>query len=151
MDARLAVIATSIEDLRDKLSAWIALRSSGSDALESEHVFYGNLKETPFSAGSLIDGRTGQAYLRDLLANGELEKVARFWTLGAGIDWALLRRQGNPRKVSLPTYPFTRERCWVEQGVPSLAMAKPIAAPVAAPVRERSEEKQRTAYAVQWT
>jgi polyketide synthase PksN len=149
MDARLAVIARSVDDLRDKLNAWIALRKSG-DVPEPEHVFYGNMKEAPDSAASLSESRAGRTFLGDLLTSGELEKISRLWTVGAGVEWSLMRRQGNPRKVSLPTYPFARERCWIDQGSPSLAIAKGAAVPVAAPAREGIDEKQRTYYSVQW-
>ncbi|HYK05692.1 MAG TPA: SDR family NAD(P)-dependent oxidoreductase [Thermoanaerobaculia bacterium] len=150
MDARLAIIARSVEDLRDKLNAWIELRKSGDDALESEHCFYGDMKEAPYGAADLIEGEAGQAFVRDLLARGELEKIARLWTLGAGVDWSLMERQGNPRKISLPTYPFARERCWIDVGSPSLAIAKGPAIPAETPASEPIEEKQRTYYSVRW-
>ena len=150
MDVRFAIVTSSVEDLRAKLSAWIASRESGGDALELEHVFYENGKETPYSAAGLIEGQTGHVFLRDLLAGGELEKVARFWTLGVGVDWSLMERHRNPRRVSLPTYPFARERCWIDQGSPSLAIAKGTAVPAAAPAPQHIEEKQRTYYAVRW-
>jgi acyl transferase domain-containing protein/acyl carrier protein len=106
MDARLAIVASSVEELRGKLNEYPA---------ESAGVFHGNSKETPFAAGSLIDGPAGKAFLDDLLANRELEKVARLWILDVDIDWARMARQVQPRRVSLPTYPFARERHWVEQ------------------------------------
>ncbi len=149
MDVRLAVIASTVEDLRDKLNAWIALARSGGDAYESEHAFYGNAKEYSGATG-LIEGRTGQAFLRDLMASGELEKLARLWALGAGVDWSLMRRQDDPRRVSIPTYPFARERCWFDQGSSSPAPAKGAAIPAVAPALERIEERQRTYYSVRW-
>jgi polyketide synthase PksN len=151
MDARLAVIARSVDDLRDRLNAWIALRNSGDVESEPEHVFYGNVKDTLSSAAGLIEGQAGQRFLHDLLAGGELEKIARLWTLGAGVDWSLMERRGKPRKVSLPTYPFARERCWIPQGSPSLAIAKSAAVPAEVPAPAPAEEKQRTYYSVRWT
>ncbi|HKO58101.1 MAG TPA: SDR family NAD(P)-dependent oxidoreductase [Thermoanaerobaculia bacterium] len=104
MDARLAVIASSVEELRGKLRA---------------PDFQGNVKEAPFT-GNLIDGPAGQAFLGELLANRELEKIARLWILGVDVDWMRMSRPARPRRVSLPTYPFARERCWVDQEVPAV-------------------------------
>ncbi len=146
MDARLAIITSSVEDLRDKLNEWIALKN------ESDDVFYGNLREAQYRASDLIDGKAGKAFLEALLANRELEKIARLWTVGADIDWSLMDRQGNPRKVSLPTYPFAKERYWIDQETPSaLAVQKstPDRKKVVAP--ERTEEKRRTYYSSKWT
>src|SRR5262249_35011644 len=50
MDARLALVASSVEDLRDKLTQWIAPRRntdihSGSHAAELESIFYGDIRD----------------------------------------------------------------------------------------------------------
>jgi acyl transferase domain-containing protein/SAM-dependent methyltransferase len=44
-----------------------------------------------------------------------LESLARLYTLGAPVDWNGFDREGSRRKVVLPTYPFERERYWVEE------------------------------------
>ncbi len=45
-----------------------------------------------------------------------LEAAAKFWESGADLVWELLPgfRAGDRRRVALPTYPFERERYWVE-------------------------------------
>ncbi|MFJ8923572.1 amino acid adenylation domain-containing protein [Streptomyces sp. NPDC102415] len=43
-----------------------------------------------------------------LTAAGEL------WRLGAPLDWDALHGEGTPRRTVLPTYPFERERCWID-------------------------------------
>ncbi len=151
MDARLAVIARSVGDLREKLNSWIALRNPGDAESQPENVFYGNVKDALSSAAGLIEGQTGQRFLHDLLATGELEKIVRLWTLGADVDWALMERQGKPRKITLPTYPFARDRCWIAQGSPSLAIAKSAEPHSTIPTPANVEKKERTYYSVQWT
>ena len=42
-----------------------------------------------------------------------LSTVARLWQAGASIDWAALHR-GTGRRVELPSYPFQRQRHWIE-------------------------------------
>ncbi|MCU1349408.1 MAG: pksN 10, partial [Acidobacteria bacterium] len=129
MDARLVVVASSVADLRGKLQQWLALQKdraldAGAAAAELEDVFAGNVREARFDAGNLIDGPAGKTFLENLVANRELEKIARLWVLGVGIDWSLLDRDANPRRVTLPTYPFARERYWIEQPAPAPRVAR---------------------------
>ncbi|MGE3809343.1 MAG: acyltransferase domain-containing protein, partial [Gemmataceae bacterium] len=44
-----------------------------------------------------------------------LDSLAQFYVAGAAVDWAAFDRDYPRRKVSLPTYPFQRERYWVEE------------------------------------
>jgi phthiocerol/phenolphthiocerol synthesis type-I polyketide synthase E len=46
-----------------------------------------------------------------------LEAAARVWESSSGLLWERLpgRRADRPRKIALPTYPFERERYWVER------------------------------------
>jgi acyl transferase domain-containing protein/acyl carrier protein len=50
-----------------------------------------------------------------------LDAVARVWSLGTRIDWSILHGGRGARCVELPTYPFERERHWLE--IPSGAPA----------------------------
>jgi len=131
MAARLAVIASSVADLKDKLERWIA----EGDAAD---VFHANAGDRAYDAGQLIQGEAGLAFLRDVLAAGDLAKAATLWTMGAGIDWSLAHTGTRPRRVSLPAYPFAKERYWIQ------AAARPDA-PAAA------EERRRLYYRPQWT
>jgi len=168
MPARLAIIASSIDELRNRLQAWLALRDNGEATArgrrsELASVFQGHTKDADDTAAALIEGPAGKAFFAELLANRDLEKVSRFWVLGAQIDWSLLYRDARPRRVSLPTYPFARERCWIDQGTsqsllvkssapisaPVISAPAPIAVPVAVIVPD--EEPRRAPYAPQWT
>jgi polyketide synthase 12/epothilone polyketide synthase D len=46
-------------------------------------------------------------------ATSVLEALGGFWTLGGAVDWSRLFPAGG-RRVLLPTYPWQRERYWVE-------------------------------------
>jgi acyl transferase domain-containing protein len=47
-----------------------------------------------------------------------MQSVAEMYVSGVGIDWEAFDRGYARRRVSLPTYPFQRQRCWYtrEQG-----------------------------------
>ena len=42
------------------------------------------------------------------------EAVGRLWTLGEVVDWESFYRDEESSRVPLPTYPFERERYWIE-------------------------------------
>jgi len=46
-------------------------------------------------------------------ADADLTTIAAMWVTGAEIDWAS-RHSQRGRKVALPSYPFTRIRCWID-------------------------------------
>jgi acyl transferase domain-containing protein/acyl carrier protein len=79
-------------------------------------------------------------------ARGLLPALARLWCAGVEIDWASVHRHESRRRVALPTYPFERQRYWID---PDGEMAPQRA-------RERSERAQRRPldewfYAPIWT
>ena len=43
-----------------------------------------------------------------------LEAVGRLWIAGARVDWAGFYEQEKRHRVPLPTYPFERQRYWIE-------------------------------------
>jgi acyl transferase domain-containing protein/acyl carrier protein len=49
--------------------------------------------------------------------------VGKLWGAGASIDWAAMHQPTRPRRVALPTYPFQRQRYWVEADARPRAMA----------------------------
>jgi polyketide synthase PksL len=115
MPVRLALIAQSIEELAANLDRWLA----SSDAVSAEEadidgVFSGDAK-THFSrrAGGLVEGLEGKTFLDSLMENRSLSRLARLWVMGADIDWSRMQRSERPRRVSMPTYPFSRERYWI--------------------------------------
>lgn len=158
MDARLAVIASSPDDLKGKLNQWIAARKSietrsGARTRELDSVFSGNIREAQQGTEDLVEGMAGKSFLADLMASKDLERLARFWVLGVAIDWFLLPREVTPKKISLPTYPFAKERCWMPIGQPLWApRALPTQALVAGETvaSPPTEEKGRTYFYPQW-
>lgn len=59
-------------------------------------------------------------YLRELVTRGDLRGVGRLWTQGWSVEWEALAGGGRSlapgQIVSLPTYPFARDRYWIVPG-----------------------------------
>lgn len=45
-----------------------------------------------------------------------LHAVGQMWTLGVAVDWRKMAGEDQPRRVPLPTYPFMREKYWLDVG-----------------------------------
>ena len=46
-----------------------------------------------------------------------LTGAGALWTRGVTPDWAALRNQARPRRISLPTYAFDHQRHWIEPAI----------------------------------
>jgi polyketide synthase PksL len=155
MDARLAIVTSSLEDLKGKLVQWINCRTVRGVALnegppELEDVFSGHVKDQ-FGTRDLIEGQAGTAFLAHLLSTRKLNKIARLWVMGVDIDWSLMHRHSSPRKVSLPTYPFVKERCWVNYKPLALSVVQEANRSVKERIVPEPDQKERTYYLPQWT
>ena len=130
MQERLAVVAATVEDLRRILARWRPEtgEASPSGRARIEGLFEGSTRDAGSGIGGLIDGEAGEAYVRTLLQGRDLEKLARLWVSGVDVDWSGLRRGARPARVALPTYPFMRERYWIDAPTPAFDQAR---APVA--------------------
>ncbi len=105
MNHRLAVICGGMDDLIEKLNRY----ARGETTIDG--VFTGSAKAGKATAELLAGGREGAVFLETVIQDRNLPKLARLWTSGAPINWRRLHADGAPSIVSLPTYPFARERC----------------------------------------
>lgn len=61
-----------------------------------------------------------------------LQTIGQLWVLGSEIDWRKLHTPGSVQRVPLPTYPFERQKFWIEpDGIRPAVVSAP--APVAVP------------------
>ena len=63
-----------------------------------------------------------------------LAALGRLWLAGATVDWEALAAPRGPARVPLPSYPFQRQRYWID--APG---SRPAAAPEARTLHERPE------------
>lgn len=99
MDYRLAVLAAGRESLLQAIAGFVA-QNSPAEVLTA----HGSSREV--SAAE-------EAAVAALLRKKELKKAAELWVKGLNVDWRLLYGDDKPRRCSLPTYPFAKERYWL--------------------------------------
>lgn len=137
---RLAVLVRDADDL------WMKLRriSEVGWRTEIEHVYFGivgNAEE--------LQSDNPQRMRSDKAA------VCRRYVEGADIEWESFYSDEKRYKVSLPTYPFKRTRCWIDMdhGIvspsPSLAVPKEKAAPtIVLTGKERADDYSAADHAI---
>ena len=84
-----------------------------------------------------------------------LQTVGRLWITGVRPDWPALWAGQPRRRVPLPTYPFERQRYWIEPRIESrieplietAVHAVPVASPAAKPARQHSRPNLHVPYA----
>ncbi|WP_274910624.1 SDR family NAD(P)-dependent oxidoreductase [Streptomyces sp. WZ-12] len=136
-DTDLADLAFTLQIGREAMAERYALAVSSTAELRSGLAAGRGHRGTAAAAGGLLAELTGDGEVQELLvqrwiAAGKLSKVAALWVAGAEVDWARLHRHATRRAVSLPTYPFAKERFWI--GDLTQPRTAPVTAAVAAPV-----------------
>ncbi|MGN4848975.1 amino acid adenylation domain-containing protein [Bacillus cereus group sp. MYBK134-1] len=103
MKERLAVIADNRNDLMIKLHDFI----SGNGPIQG--VMVGTSKQKNIGKMAKVLGKT-PGY-----SENSLQDIAEQWLEGYEVDWKLLYKPGHTKKISAPTYPFARTRCWIDR------------------------------------
>ena len=122
---RLAFVARDWQDLRTTAEACLCGDDGGSAACHR-----GDNGKPASSLKGLFSGPAGTTFMTSLIESRELDRLSLLWTQGCQIPWLQLYRDGEPGRVSLPGYPFARERYWATDTSESSDV--PIPGPVAA-------------------
>jgi len=108
MKERLALTVSSVGELRDKLGSFVA----GEDDIEDLYRGSVRLNKDTLSVFEADEdmGKTVDSWI----AKGKYAKLLGLWVRGLVLDWNKLYGEVKPKRVSLPTYPFAKERYWIE-------------------------------------
>ncbi|WP_220025472.1 SDR family NAD(P)-dependent oxidoreductase [Paenibacillus sp. S02] len=104
MEERLAFVAGSLRELEEKLKGFV----EGRDGIHGLHL--GHAKRHKEENRAREDGEGAGTAIDVLVSEGSYGKIADLWVKGVAIDWALLYGEAKPNRISLPTYPFAKER-----------------------------------------
>jgi len=106
---RLVVEASSVAEARKALEAF-------ADERSSTLVRHGKAANAEYRRDATeVKSRLAGAY--DRIARndaGALAEIAALYLEGVAIDWPKIFGDPLPERVSLPTYPFQRERYWID-------------------------------------
>jgi acyl transferase domain-containing protein/acyl-CoA synthetase (AMP-forming)/AMP-acid ligase II len=108
MAERAGFIAGSAEELADKLEAYLR----GEQQIED--VYRGQVRRNRESSSWFSSDADLQETIDKWIVRGHLSKLADLWVKGLALDWNRFYGAVKPRRISLPLYPFARERHWID-------------------------------------
>ncbi|HEY6924854.1 MAG TPA: phosphopantetheine-binding protein, partial [Steroidobacteraceae bacterium] len=140
-DEDLACIAYTVqigrEALRERLATTVSDMAGLLERLETLATSEGKLRFIGWLRGT-AGGHTEaellgadedlQGAVEKWIERGKYSQLLSFWSNGGEVDWEKLYPRGQtPKRVSLPTYPFAKERCWVDIAVGAGGAAPQVA------------------------
>ncbi|MCP5007027.1 MAG: SDR family NAD(P)-dependent oxidoreductase, partial [Planctomycetes bacterium] len=107
MEERLGFIVTSIKELEEKLEAYLAGNK------EIEDSYQGQVKRDRDTLALFTANEELQEAIEKWIQRRKLSSILDLWVKGLVLDWNKLYGDNKPKRISLPTYPFARERYWI--------------------------------------
>ncbi len=111
MKERLAIVYESLPQLFEKITAY----SNKKHLMEG--VFAGNSKAASNTGVDVSDIKEGTNFIKNLIRNRDIEKLAQLWVSGSYIEWDALYEGSKPCRISIPSYPFAKESYWVDRSL----------------------------------
>lgn len=122
MEERLGFIAESLEDLERKLNAFIENKG--------DSLYLDRIDDNKKALAVLSADEDTEKIIEAWMSKGKYTKLLDLWVKGLSFDWGKLYGTQTPVRISLPTYPFAKERYWA----PSPAKAP-------APIEQHHEQQ----------
>jgi len=107
MEERLALIVGSINDLEEKLKDFL----ESKDVVEG--LFIGKIKHNKEILSAFVMDEDMTKVIDSWAEKGKYAKLSDIWVKGLPFDWNILYNEIKPYRISLPPYPFAKERYWV--------------------------------------
>ncbi|HEX8611501.1 MAG TPA: SDR family NAD(P)-dependent oxidoreductase [Telluria sp.] len=108
MDHRLVLVVDSAAQLAGKLQAVLDGERQVAD------VYRGQASQGDDTLSAFAADPEMRTVIESWITRKNLPKVADLWVKGFELDWSKLHTGATPRRMTLPTYPFAKERCWVD-------------------------------------
>jgi acyl transferase domain-containing protein/NADPH:quinone reductase-like Zn-dependent oxidoreductase/acyl carrier protein/SAM-dependent methyltransferase len=107
MECRTAMTVSSIAELSAKFERCLA-------GEEVEGLHRGEVKPNTRALDPLRTDEDLPQLIDTWLRKGKHSKLLQMWVKGLPVPWSQLYKDSRPRRLSLPTYPFARERYWID-------------------------------------
>ena len=109
MEERIAMLAVSSKDLEEKLKSFL----EGQGGIED--LYYGQVKRNKETLAVFAADEDMVIMIEAWMNKGKYTKILDLWVKGLIIDWRKIYGDIKSRRISLPTYPFAKERYWVPE------------------------------------
>ncbi len=108
MEERLAVIVLSLKELEAKLQAF----AEGADDVEK--LYRGQVKGHKETLNLFAADEDMEKTIATWIHKGKYARLSELWVKGMVFDWNTFYGKTKPHRISLPAYPFARERYWID-------------------------------------
>lgn len=113
MSCRLALVVRSREELILVLREYLNRDQSGRNNYPVPVYTWNSEKDHDEITGILF-GKSGKVLLDLAFSENNMEQLALYWTKGVDVPWMKLYLNKDVQRILIPTYPFDKQRCWVE-------------------------------------
>ncbi|HEX2927665.1 MAG TPA: SDR family NAD(P)-dependent oxidoreductase [Ruminiclostridium sp.] len=143
MTSRLALVGTSKEEFINMLADFC-------EGKESPSIFTGEVKKSNQAVqdptGAKEDTGLDMKHLKEI----DTQELAQLWVRGVNIDWKKLYEVAVVKRVSLPTYPFSKKVYWVKKKENAKSQEQPNN--ISAETYDSTALKQHSeiTYTIQW-
>ena len=108
MEVRLGLVVGSVAELRSRLESYL----SGEDGIAD--FYHGQVRREKDSLAVFAADEDMARAIAAWASKGKYGKLLDLWVKGLAFDWTTLYEpDARPRRISLPTYPFAKERYWI--------------------------------------
>lgn len=109
-EERLGFVVESLGELEEKLQGYLEHREG------QDNVYKGQVKRNKEVLQYFMTDDDVMEAIDKWIVGGKYTKLIDLWVKGLPVEWNKLYRNGKPRRISLPTYPFAKGRYWLASG-----------------------------------
>ena len=107
MDERLGMVVSTLGELKQKLQHYLEAKTP------IDGLYQGQVKQHKDMVSVFADDEL-QEVVDKWLSIKKITKLLELWVKGVKIDWRKLYGDNKPARISLPGYPFAKQRYWLD-------------------------------------
>ncbi|MCG8569833.1 MAG: type I polyketide synthase, partial [Spirochaetes bacterium] len=107
MDYRLAFIVKSLNELKQRLTDFISNRE------DQEGIFQGKYERNNEIFSMFSHDEDTWRTIAAWIEKKKYFKLLTLWVKGLNLDWNQFYKKVKPKRISLPVYPFVKDRYWI--------------------------------------
>ena len=107
MEERVGFVVSSVDELSEKLTRYL----NGEKNIDG--MYQGRPDPDHDHVAAMVQDNDMQEAIGRWITGQKFSTLLDWWTRGLTFDWDKLYPDVKPQRVSLPTYPFARERYWL--------------------------------------
>ncbi|WP_051313368.1 SDR family NAD(P)-dependent oxidoreductase [Sporocytophaga myxococcoides] len=128
MDERVGFMVSTADELLIKLQAYL------NGEQDIENMYHGQVKGNKDTLSLFSTDSDLRDAIDKWIAGGKYSKLFDLWVKGLNLDWSKFYGESKPERISLPTYPFARERYWIDTEDTLQQVTKAVASAVIHPL-----------------